>query len=119
MNIDVFPAHRLPDAGAECFRDSFLGREARRQMARRKFHRLRIRDFARRKNALKKALAKTIQRMLDARVLHQIDANPEHTHSRKLQTNKESRKTGTRNLILVLTSWLPDSIPFLPSSFPD
>ena len=36
-------------------------------MARRIFHRLRILDFARRENTMKKAFAKTIQRMLNAR----------------------------------------------------
>src|SRR5437763_15266818 len=57
--------------------------------------------------------------MLDPRVLHQIDANAEHTHDRKPKMNKETRKTGTQKLILVLASWLPDSIPFLRSCFPD
>ena len=119
VHINVLPSHCLSDAGAESFRDGFFRREARRQMARGIFHRLGILDLARRKNAVEKTVAETIQRMLDARVLHQIDPNAEHTHDRKPKMNKESRKTGTQKLILVLASWLPDSIPFLRSCFPD
>jgi len=61
MHIDLLPAHRFSDPGAECFRDGFFRREARRKMARRKFHRLRILDFARREHAVEKTFAETIQ----------------------------------------------------------
>src|SRR6185503_13115222 len=52
----------------------------RRQMARRIFHRLRILDLTRRKNAVQKALPKPLKRMLDPRVLDQVHADAEHAH---------------------------------------
>ena len=65
-DVDVPPAHRLADAGAKCFRDRFLARKSRRQMARWKFHRHRIFNFAVGKNAAPKFFAKAIERMLNS-----------------------------------------------------
>ena len=80
VNIDVLPSHGAADPGPERLRDSFLRRKTRREMARRKFHRLAILDLARRENAMKKPLAEAIQGMLDARVLDQIDAMPARSY---------------------------------------
>src|SRR5438132_8975509 len=79
-NVDVTPTHLLPDSSAKRFRDCFLSRKSRSQMARRKFHRHRIFNFALGKNAAEKFFAEAIERMLNARELHQIDADAEHTH---------------------------------------
>jgi hypothetical protein len=79
-------------------------------MTRRIFHRLRILDLARGEDAVKKALAEPIERMLDARVLHQVDANAEHTHFNE-KTNLEARKPGGKDSILsFMASWIPDSL---------
>jgi len=79
-DIDVAPAHCLTNAGAECLRNSFFAGETRGQMARRKFHRHRILDLALGKNAMKKAFAETVKRMLNARTFDQIDADADDAH---------------------------------------
>jgi hypothetical protein len=79
-DVDVAPAHRFADAGAECFGDGFFPSETRGQMARRKFHRHRILNFAIGENAMKKAFAEAVDRVLDARAFHQVDTNAEHAH---------------------------------------
>ncbi len=61
VHIDIAPAHRLANAGPEGFRDGFLGREARGEMARRKFHRLAIGDFAGSEDPMQEAFAKTLE----------------------------------------------------------
>ena len=66
------------DSSAERFRHCFSGRKSCRQMARRKLHRHRIFDFAISKNAPKKPIAKSIQRMLDSRTLNQINTDTAH-----------------------------------------
>ena len=82
MNVDVLPTHRFSDAGPKCFRERFLGGKARREMTGGKFHRLRIPYFADRENAPEKTFAKTIERMLNARAFHQIDADSDDAHPR-------------------------------------
>lgn len=82
LDVDVAPAHRFANAGAERFGDGFFSCKPRSQMASGKFHRHRILNFAIGENAMKKAFAKTIDRVLDARAFHQVDANAEHTHSK-------------------------------------
>jgi hypothetical protein len=79
-DVDVTPAHRFADAGAECFGYRFLSGEARGQMSRRKFHRHGIFDFLVGENAMKKAFAETIERMLYAGDFDKINADAEHTH---------------------------------------
>jgi hypothetical protein len=49
-------------------------------MARRKFHRHRIFDFAVGENTMEKSIPETVDRMLDARTLDKIDSDAEHTH---------------------------------------
>src|SRR6266404_3837410 len=84
-DVDVPPAHRLADAGAKCFGDSFLARKPRRQMARWKFHRHRIFNFAIGKNSPQKFLAETIERTLNARAFHQIHPDAEQAHWSKTE----------------------------------
>jgi hypothetical protein len=79
-DVDVAPAHRFANAGTECFGDGFFPSETRGQMARRKFHRHRILNFAIGENAMKKAFAEAVDRVLDARAFHQVNTNAEHTH---------------------------------------
>src|SRR6266496_6203364 len=64
MHVDIAPAHRLANTGAECLRHCFLGREPGREMARRKFHRHAISNFALGKNPFHETFAKTIERVL-------------------------------------------------------
>jgi hypothetical protein len=79
-DVDVAPAHRFANAGAECFGDGFFPSETRGEMARGKFHRHRILNFAISENAMKKAFAEAVDRVLDARAFHQVDTNAEHIH---------------------------------------
>ena len=51
-------------------------------MPRRKFHRHRIFNFAVGKNTTEEFFTETIERMLNSRALHQIDADAKHTHVR-------------------------------------
>lgn len=92
MHIDVAPAHRLPNAGAECFRDCFLGRKARGKMPRRELHRLAIRDLARREHAMEEAFAEALERVLDACVLDDIETDAKDAHVQEEEMNLESRK---------------------------
>src|SRR5439155_26396103 len=60
LNIDVAPAHRFADPGAERFRNSFFRREARSQMPRRKFHRHRILNLTIGEDTAEKSVAKPV-----------------------------------------------------------
>jgi hypothetical protein len=80
MHIDVTPAHGFSNASTECFRHRFFCREPRCEMARRKFHRLAIDNFALGENPVHKTFTKAIDRMLNPLDLNQIDANAEHAH---------------------------------------
>src|SRR4051812_48570670 len=93
-DINILPPHRLPNPGPERLRQRFLRREPSPQMARRKFHRLRIRNLTFRENAFQKPFTKALQRMLNPRVLHQIDADAEYAHIAKKKNNQESRNAG-------------------------
>jgi hypothetical protein len=81
-NIDVAPAHCLADACAERFCNRFLSRETRSQMARREFHRHGIFDLAISKNAVKKAISKSVDGMLNARALYKIDTDAYYAHAK-------------------------------------
>src|SRR6266567_1141447 len=59
-NIDVAPAHRFADAGAECFRNGLLRRKPRSQVARWAFHRHRLFNLALGENAMKKSIPNTV-----------------------------------------------------------
>src|SRR5947207_14522245 len=59
-NIDVAPAHRFADSGAECFRNSFFRCKPRSQVARWEFHRHRILNLAVGENTVKKSITETI-----------------------------------------------------------
>src|SRR6184192_1050562 len=60
LNVDIAPAHRLANPGAECFRNCLFRSETRSQMARWKFHRHGIRDFAIGKYTMEEFFAKTL-----------------------------------------------------------
>ena len=79
-NVEIAPAHGFADSGAEGFRNSFFRREARRQMARREFHRHRIFDFTVGENTVEKSISETIDGMLNARAFDKIDTDAEHAH---------------------------------------
>ena len=85
MDIDVAPTHRFTDAGAERFRDRFLGSEACREMARGIFHGLAIRDFAFREDAVEEALTETLEGMLDALGFDQIDSDSQDAHGEEMK----------------------------------
>ncbi len=99
MDIDVAPAHRFADAGAERLRDRLFRGEARSEMARGKFHRLAISDLALREDAVEEALTETFERMLDPRRLDHVDANSEDAHPVLL-------------LLILLMILLPSPLPF-------
>src|SRR5437773_1815364 len=80
MHVDIAPAHRFSNAGAKCFGHCFLGRESGRKMARWKFHRLAISDFAIGKNPFHETFAEPIERVLNALDLDHVHANAEHAH---------------------------------------
>src|SRR5437764_7284077 len=80
VHVDIAPAHCFADASAECFRYRFLGREPGRKMARGKFHRHAVGDFALGKNAFHKTFAEPIERMLNPLDLDHVHANSEHAH---------------------------------------
>src|SRR5207247_9458821 len=60
LHVDIAPAHRLAYPGAECFRNCFFRGETRSQVARGKFHRHGIRDFAIGKYTMEEFFAKTL-----------------------------------------------------------
>src|SRR5436305_12654559 len=80
VHIDVTPAHGFSDASTECFRYCFLCGEPRREMARRKFHRPAIANFAFSENPFDEPFTKAIKRMLNAFDLSHVDANSEYAH---------------------------------------
>src|SRR5947208_14341070 len=80
MHVDIAPAHRFSNAGAKCFGHCFLGRESGRKMARGKFHRHAVSNFALGKNPFHETFAKTIERVLNALDLDHVHANAEHAH---------------------------------------
>ena len=80
VHVDITPPHRFSDPGPECFRDRFLRREASREMARWKFHRDAICDFAFGKDAFHETIAESIERMLDALYLDYVYANTKDAH---------------------------------------
>src|SRR6202023_2803259 len=79
-HVDIAPAHRFTNAGPERLGNGFLRSETGRKMARRKFHRHRILYLACGKNAVEKSFAKSVERMLNPRALHQIHAQADDTH---------------------------------------
>src|SRR5450432_539962 len=81
-NVEITPTHRFSDAGSECFRERFLGRKTRREMARRKFHRLRIGDLAFGENTLQKPVTEALDRVLNSCALNDVDTNSDDAHSR-------------------------------------
>src|SRR5262249_14511830 len=82
--IDVAPAHGFSNSSTECFRYCFFRGKTRREMARRKFHRLAIGNFALGENPLHEPFTKTIERMLNPLDLNQIDANADNAHVNSL-----------------------------------
>jgi len=58
-------------------------------MARGIFHRHRILNFAVGENAVKKFIAESLERTIDARALNQIDTDAEHTHVRAARAVSE------------------------------
>src|SRR6266480_61463 len=89
-NIDVAPAHRFADAGAECFRNGFLRRKPRSQVASWEFHRHRIFNLAVGKDTMKKSITKTVDRMLNARAFDKIGADTDNAHLVRLDCLKQS-----------------------------
>src|SRR5205823_5021498 len=81
-HVEIAPAHRFSDAGPECFGERFLRREARREMAGRKFHRLRISDFTSSENAPQKTVAKPLDRILNPVAIDQVDPDADDAHRR-------------------------------------
>src|SRR2546422_11211309 len=79
-DVDVAPTHGFADSGAEGLRHSFLSSKSRGEMSRGKFHRHRILNFAICEDAMKKTVAKTIERMLNARAFNEINTDADHTH---------------------------------------
>jgi hypothetical protein len=79
-NIDIPPTHRFANACAERFRHSLFRRETRSQMARWKFHRHRILNFAIGKNAMQKAISEPINGPLNTRALDKIHTDPQNAH---------------------------------------
>ena len=79
-DIDITPTHCLADSGAERLRHCFLRSEARSQMALREFHRHRIFDLAIGKNAVQKTISESINGMLNACALDQINADANYAH---------------------------------------
>src|SRR5207248_18943 len=82
MHVDIAPAHCFADASAECFRDRFFRREPGREMARWKFHRDAISNFALGENPLHETFARTIEGVLDALDLDHVHANANNAHRR-------------------------------------
>src|SRR6266478_5607579 len=80
FDVDVAPAHCLPNAGAECFRHRFLRRKTGSQMARWKFHRHGISNFALSKYTMKEFFAETLKRALDSPAFDEIHPNAKDTH---------------------------------------
>src|SRR5438874_12518750 len=87
MHVDIAPAHRFSNAGAKCFGHCFLGRESGRKMARGKFHRYAVSNFALGKNPLHETFAKTIERVLNALDLDHVHANAEHAHGEGISSS--------------------------------
>ena len=127
MHIDVTPAHGFSNASTECFRHRFFCREPRREMARRKFHRLAIDNFALGENPVHKTFTKAIERMLNPLDLNQIDANAEHAHGvfvkplKSLNGRNFVRREATIplrfNIVTFLTNHLtPCNSPSAPAS---
>src|SRR4029077_523735 len=79
-DINVPPAHRFADPGAERFCHCLLARETRSQMAFREFHRHRIFNFPIREDAMQKPVSESLDGMLDARAFDHINADADHTH---------------------------------------
>ncbi len=80
LHVEIAPPHRLSDPGPEGFRKRFLGRKARREMARGKFHRVGISDLALGEDAVQKTVAETLDRILDPRAIDQVDTNADDSH---------------------------------------
>src|SRR4029077_4837654 len=80
-NIDVAPAHRFADSGAERFRHCFFARETRGQMAFREFHRHRIFNFTICEDSMQKSVSESLDRTLDARAFDHINADTDHAHA--------------------------------------
>jgi hypothetical protein len=81
-DVDVAPAHCLPDAGAERLGHGFFAGKSRGQMASGKFHRHGILNFVFGENAMEKTFTEAVDRVLNPRAFHQIDADSEDAHVR-------------------------------------
>src|SRR4051794_22690405 len=78
--VNVPPAHCFSDPGAKRFRDCFLRGKASCEMSGWKFHGLAISDLPFGKNALHEAVAKPIERMLNALDVNQVHPDTNDTH---------------------------------------
>src|SRR5215471_20244446 len=81
-DIDIAPAHRFADPGAESFCHCFFAGETRSQMSFREFHRHRIFDFTICEDAMQESLSESLDRMLDARTFDHINAYTDHAHAK-------------------------------------
>ena len=81
-DVDIAPAHCLPNARAERFCHGFLAGKARSQMALRKFHRHRIFNLTISKNAAQKTISKSIDGTPNTHAFDKIYADAENAHWR-------------------------------------
>src|SRR5438034_11589581 len=81
-DVDIAPAHCLPNARAERFCHGFLAGKARSQMSFWKFHRHRIFDLAIRENAMQKTITESIDGTPNTHALDKIYADTNHAHWR-------------------------------------